>query len=121
MTDQPSNGTYLRNAASALAVRDEHVLLARGTWPDPHIQTYWLPGGGQQPGETLAACAEREVLEETGVRVKAGPMLILREHIAGNHPDSPITIPSETGHHRVEAVFWCDILHESRPARRPPP
>ncbi|MFQ6197106.1 NUDIX domain-containing protein [Streptomyces sp. NPDC000405] len=63
---------YLRNAASGLVVRDNHVLLARGTWPDPNSETYWLPGGGQQPGETLAACAEREVHEETGVRVKAG-------------------------------------------------
>lgn len=99
---------YIRNAASGLVVRDQHVLLACGTWPDPNIDTYWLPGGGQQPGETLAACAEREVLEETGVRVKAGPLLVLREHIAGNHLDS--IIPIDTGHHRVEAVFWCDVL-----------
>lgn len=99
---------YLRNAASGLVVRDNHVLLARGTWPDPNSETYWLPGGGQQPGETLAACAEREVHEETGVRVKAGPLLVLREHIVGNHPDS--NIPFEAGHHRVEAIFWCTAL-----------
>ncbi|MFF4410165.1 NUDIX domain-containing protein [Streptomyces sp. NPDC001404] len=109
-TTPPTNGFYLRTAASGLVVRDGHVLLARGTWPDPNTENYWLPGGGQQPGETLAACAEREVLEETGVRVTAGQLLVLREHIAGNHPES--TIPPETGHHRVEAVFWCEILHE---------
>ncbi|WP_116209310.1 NUDIX domain-containing protein [Streptomyces olivoreticuli] len=109
-TQQPADGFYLRNAASGLVVRDGLVLLARGTWPDPNVENYWLPGGGQQPGETLAACAEREVLEETGVRVTAGQMLLLREHIPGNHPES--NIPPETGHHRVEAVFWCEILHE---------
>ncbi|MEU1311006.1 NUDIX domain-containing protein [Streptomyces cinnamoneus] len=109
-TQQPTDGFYLRNAASGLVVRDGHVLMVRGTWPDPNAENYWLPGGGQQPGETLAACAEREVLEETGVRVTAGQMLLLREHIAGNHPDS--NIPAETGHHRVEAIFWCEILHE---------
>ncbi|MFQ6198638.1 NUDIX domain-containing protein [Streptomyces sp. NPDC000405] len=108
---QPADGFYLRNAASGLVVRsDGHVLMVRGTWPDPNAENYWLPGGGQQPGETLAACAEREVLEETGVRVAAGQMLLLREHIAGNHPES--NIPWETGHHRVEAVFWCEILDE---------
>ncbi|MHA7956276.1 NUDIX domain-containing protein [Streptomyces sp. L500] len=104
----PSGRMYLRNAASGLVVRDGQVLLVRGTWPDPGIENYWLPGGGQQPGETLAACAEREVLEETGVRVKAGPLLVLREHIAGNHRGS--NVPIDTGHHRVEAVFWCNIL-----------
>ncbi|MFC5723223.1 NUDIX domain-containing protein [Streptomyces gamaensis] len=107
----PATAHYLRNAASGLVVRDGHVLLVRGTWHGSEAEIHWLPGGGQEPGETLAACAEREVLEETGVRVKAGPMLVLRERIAGNHPG----IPAETGHHRVEAVFWCDILHQ--PAR----
>lgn len=29
-----------------------------------------LPGGGMELGETLAACGEREVLEETGYRVR---------------------------------------------------
>ncbi|MFQ6200666.1 NUDIX domain-containing protein, partial [Streptomyces sp. NPDC000405] len=31
----------------------------------------WISSRQRQPGETLAACAEREVLEETGVRVAA--------------------------------------------------
>ncbi|MGK5543221.1 NUDIX domain-containing protein [Streptomyces sp. URMC 127] len=109
-TQQPADGFYLRNAASGLVVRDGHVLLVRGTWPDPDSESYWLPGGGQEPGETLAACAEREVLEETGVRVTAVQMLLLRERIAGNHPQSGIR--PRPGHHRVEAVFWCEILHE---------
>ncbi|MCC2276158.1 NUDIX domain-containing protein [Streptomyces sp. ET3-23] len=76
----------------------------------PQLRDILAPRRGQQVGETLAACAEREVLEETGVRVTASQMLLLREHIAGNHPES--NIPWETGHHRVEAIFWCEIQHE---------
>ncbi|MGI5525985.1 peptidoglycan-binding protein [Streptomyces syringium] len=76
------------------------------------MDTYWLPGGGQQPGETLAACVEREVLEKFGMRVKAGRLIVLRDHIAGNHLDSKI--PIDTGHHRVEAVFWCGRVREGQ-------
>jgi 8-oxo-dGTP pyrophosphatase MutT (NUDIX family) len=31
-----------------------------------------LPGGGVDPGETIWQAAEREVLEETGVKIKTG-------------------------------------------------
>ncbi|MEU1307795.1 NUDIX domain-containing protein [Streptomyces cinnamoneus] len=97
---------YIRNAATGLVVRDGHLLLGRGDWPGPG--TYWLPGGGQKTGESLAACVEREVLEETGVRVTAGPMIHLHEHIPWNHPGSP-----STPHvHRIDAVFWCHLIEE---------
>ncbi|GGY00926.1 NUDIX domain-containing protein [Streptomyces hiroshimensis] len=102
------NDVYIRNATSGLVVRDGHVLLGRGDWPQPG--TYWLPGGGQEPGETLAACAEREVLEETGVRVTAGPMLLLREYIPANH--SGDRVPPGSNSHRVDALFWCHIVEE---------
>jgi 8-oxo-dGTP pyrophosphatase MutT (NUDIX family) len=39
---------------------------------DPRTgEEYWvLPGGGREKGETLAACAVREVFEETGLEVR---------------------------------------------------
>ncbi|MCQ8773119.1 NUDIX domain-containing protein [Streptomyces telluris] len=97
----------IRNSANGLVVRDGRVLLLRGEWPQP--DTYWLPGGGQEPGESLAACVEREVLEETGVRVRAREMLLVRETIPDNHPDGPFP---RSGSHRVEMTFWCDIIAE---------
>jgi len=38
-----------------------------------------LPGGGLRPNESLYECGEREVLEETGLRVKVTSVAFLRE------------------------------------------
>ncbi|QLE70813.1 NUDIX domain-containing protein [Streptomyces rectiverticillatus] len=82
--------------------------MLRGTWAGP--DTFWLPGGGQNPKETLAACAEREVFEETGVRVTAGPLVALREYIQDNHVGGHQMMPGVV--HRVDAMFWCSIVKE---------
>ncbi|GAA0416391.1 NUDIX domain-containing protein [Streptomyces luteireticuli] len=109
MTTQqpPAASLRIRNSALALVVRDGHLLLGHGDWPRPG--TWWLPGGGQWPGETLTACVVREVLEETGVRVKTGPLLWLREYVPANHPGEPIT---DADGHRVEALFACSVVSE---------
>ncbi|MBH1937401.1 NUDIX domain-containing protein [Streptomyces sp. AV19] len=104
---QPLAGPRIRNSAVALVVRDGHVLLGHGDWPRP--DTWWLPGGGQWPGETLTACVVREVLEETGVRVVAGPMLWVREYVPANHPGEPVT---DADGHRVEVLFACTVVDE---------
>lgn len=106
-TQHPLGALRIRNSALALVVRDGHVLLGHGNWPRPG--TWWLPGGGQWPGETLTACVVREVLEETGVRVKAGPMLWVREYVPANHPGEPIT---DADGHRVEVLFACSVVDE---------
>lgn len=58
-------GVQLRPAVKALVVDDRHVLLVEETHPDG--ASFWtLPGGGLQPGETLADALRREVTEELG-------------------------------------------------------
>lgn len=57
-----------RAAASAAIFRGDRILIAeRGGGPR---KGYWsLPGGKIEPGETAAAAAAREIMEETGLQV----------------------------------------------------
>ncbi len=60
-----------RAAVGAVVIYDERVLLIkRGR--EPAMNSWALPGGSVHLGETLQAAAEREVLEETGIIVRAG-------------------------------------------------
>lgn len=36
---------------------------------------YFLPGGGIEPGEDHEACLKRELIEETGYRIRIGPYI----------------------------------------------
>ncbi len=52
---------------------DEVLLIKRGK--PPRMGEWSLPGGMQELGETAAAAAQREVLEETGVTITLGAVL----------------------------------------------
>jgi 8-oxo-dGTP pyrophosphatase MutT (NUDIX family) len=63
----------------------DRVLLIRPTY----LPGWQFPGGGVEPGETAAAAAAREVLEETGVAVEGQPLLhgLFLHRIAGSARD----------------------------------
>ena len=50
-----------------IVIRDGKILLVH----ERNTGWFLLPGGGLEPGETFAACCERELAEETGYRVTA--------------------------------------------------
>lgn len=73
-----------RISAGALVEHEGRLLLVR------HVREgaydFWVaPGGGVQGRESLAAAAEREVREETGLVVRAGRVLYVEEF---HNPDT---------------------------------
>ncbi len=60
-----------RVAVGVVVVHEGRVLLVERAKP-PSAAQWAVPGGSVELGETLAQAAEREVLEETGVVVRAG-------------------------------------------------
>lgn len=59
-----------RAAVAAVVVRAGKVLLIKRATP-PRQGSWTLPGGSIDLGETLQQAAQREVLEETGLTVRA--------------------------------------------------
>ena len=88
--------------AAAVARRGDAYLVTRrlrGT----HLEGLWeFPGGKCEPGETLAACLEREIAEELGCAVDVGAELLSVSHAYDER--------------RVELHFFSCSLHgEPRP------
>lgn len=60
-----------RVAVGAVIFKDGRVLLVR-RGRSPARSQWAIPGGSVELGETLQEAAEREIHEETGIRIRAG-------------------------------------------------
>ena len=78
-------------------VQDEQILLIRQRQHDTG-NSYWLfPGGGIEEGESEAECVEREMWEETNLRVAADRLLM-------DEPDHP------GGVYKRRRTFLCSVI-----------
>jgi len=75
---QPPLRVYDHVRTRVIVVHDGAMLLLP---PDAGFGAWLPPGGGLEPGESLAECARREVREETGLDVRVGPVAFLQEWI----------------------------------------
>ena len=73
-------------AVGAVVFKDNRVLLVKRG--NPPARGLWaIPGGSVELGETLKTAAEREVLEETGIIIKAGEPIFSFEFIHRDDKD----------------------------------
>ena len=67
-------------AVGAVVFNNDKVLLVRRG--QPPAMDYWaIPGGKVKLGETLQAAAEREILEETGLQIRARDPVYTFDHL----------------------------------------
>ena len=88
----------IRVSAKGLIIRDGRMAAIRIC--DGNESWYIMPGGGQEPEETLPEAVCREIAEELGIRVQCGEMLFVIEGVHGE------------AFHRVDMVFACEYLGE---------
>ena len=94
---------HIRSAARAVIISDGCLLATK--MRDRQGVYYILPGGGQQPGETLEQALQRECLEEVGLQVRVVRLLYVREYIGKNHTFSK----RHAAFHQIEHVFLCEV------------
>ena len=83
----------------AVIVEDGRVVLVR-RGAEPMAGEWSIPGGLVELGETLRAGAEREALEETGLRVEASEVLEVLDRIVPDADGKP-------RYHYVLIDFLC--------------
>lgn len=88
----------IRNSAKALIIKDGKMAAIKIR--DAGEEWYIMPGGGQEPEETLYEAVCREVLEELGIVVECNELLFAVESVHGE------------SFHRVDLIFSCEYMED---------
>ena len=100
----------IRNTAKAILLHHKKILVNKCRTDDGEVY-YDLPGGGQNQFETMEDAVVREVLEETGYKVKVERFIALAEEI---HDNNAIKEQAFDYSHRIIHVFLAMLLDENQ-------
>lgn len=89
-----------RVAAYGLARRGNEVLLVHTA-----ANTWWLPGGGVEFGESPEECVVREFAEETGLDVEVGEVRAVLSDVTDVHEES-------VRFHSVRLIYSVDVADQ---------
>lgn len=70
-----------RVTVKAIIIKDNKLLLVKHVHPQKGYQWWAFPGGGVENKETIFETVEREVWEETGLKIKTGKIRFIRQLI----------------------------------------
>jgi 8-oxo-dGTP diphosphatase len=99
----------IRNSAKAIIIQEGRILAIKAE--DEKGDWYLLPGGGQEPHESLEETLIRECIEEAGVTVEMGPLRFIREYFSANHEFAAV----DGDAHQVEFMFLCTLARGQTP------
>jgi 8-oxo-dGTP pyrophosphatase MutT (NUDIX family) len=109
-----SHNIYDNIRTRTIVLQQGHILLIpAGSFAECNGTVWRLPGGGLEPHESLAECARREVLEETGISVRIGRIALLREWVAPRY-----TQVADRGDRHG---FGLEVFHYAYPEEPVPP
>ena len=98
----------IRNAAKAIILHNDKILVNRCITENNEVY-YDLPGGGQNQFETMEDAVIREVLEETGYKVKIVRFIALAEEIYDNNELREKYFDYS---HRILHIFLVNLISE---------
>ncbi len=93
---------HTRVGVGGVLIRDGSVLVNKAFYR----AKYTIPAGYVDPGEAAEGALVREFLEETGVRVRVGPLLLVRHKVLS---------PQESDLHLAYLVEWVEGEASARP------
>ena len=84
------------------------LLIKRGS--EPLLGQWSIPGGSLEVGETLTEGVARELLEETGLTVRVGPLIEVFERIDAAGPKRTVDGVERPRYHYVIVDYLCERI-----------
>lgn len=99
--------SQIRNSAKAIIIQDGKLLCTKNK--DQLGIFYLLPGGGQEPFETITEALKRECKEEISADVIVKDVLFIRDYIGKHHEFSEW----DSNIHQIEYMFECELCENT--------